>query len=386
MSPLTGKTPIFPPSTIGILGSGQLGRMLALEARRMGYRVHVYSPDRNSPTGQVADVEITAPYEDLEAVRRFAEEVDVVTFEFENIPSATAEAMAEIIPVRPQGSVLHITQNRAREKAFLASIGIPTAPFAIVNSLAELHTALEEIGTPAVLKTAAFGYDGKGQAKIFAPEEAESAWHAIGQQPAVLEGFVDFALEISVVAAYGVNGDFAPFPVLENHHANHILDLTVSPARIPADVAAAAQQLAFTIMKSLNAVGVMGIELFLTRDGQLLVNELAPRTHNSGHLTFGGCTVSQFEQQLRAICGLPLGQPRLLAEGVAMTNLLGDIWANGTPTWDKALALPNVALHLYGKAEPRPGRKMGHLTALADSPTAAADLAILARQLLEDRG
>jgi 5-(carboxyamino)imidazole ribonucleotide synthase len=379
---------ILPPATIGILGSGQLGRMLALEARRMGYRIHVYSPDHNSPTGQIADLEIAAPYEDLEAVRRFAQGVEVVTFEFENVPSATAEAMAELTLVRPQGSVLHITQNRAREKAFLASIGIPTAPFAIVNTLDELYTAIAQIGTPAVLKTAAFGYDGKGQAKIFAPEEAESAWHMIGQQPAVLEGFVNFALEISVVAAYGANGDYAPFPLFENHHANHILDLTISPARIPDAVAEAAQSLAFTIMKALNAVGVMGIELFLTHEGQLLVNELAPRTHNSGHLTFGGCTVSQFEQQLRAICGLPLGTPHLLAEGVAMANLLGDVWAEGTPAWDKALALPGVSLHLYGKADPRPGRKMGHLTALADSPTAAATLATLAREQLEarDRG
>lgn len=378
---------ILPPATIGILGSGQLGRMLALEARRMGYGVHVYSPEQNSPTGQVADLEIASPYEDLTAVRRFAENVQVVTFEFENVPSATADAIAEITAVRPHGNVLHTAQNRAREKTFLASIGVPTAPFVTVNSLKELEASIAKIGTPAVLKTAAFGYDGKGQAKIMTPADAESAWHSIGQQAAVLEGFVDFDLEISVVAAYGANGQQAAFPVFENHHANHILDLTICPARIPAAVAEEARRLAFTIMESLNAVGVMGIEMFLSRDGTLLVNELAPRTHNSGHLTFGGCSVSQFEMQLRAICGLPLVEPRLYSGGVAMANLLGDLWVNGTPAWGSALALPDVQLHLYGKAEARPGRKMGHLTALADNPDAAAALALQARTLLlEGRG
>lgn len=376
---------ILPPATIGILGSGQLGRMLALEARRMGYRIHVFSPDRNSPTGQIADVEMVAPYEDIEAVQRFAQGVDVVTFEFENIPSATAEAMEEWIPVRPHGNVLYTTQNRAREKAFLASIGVPTAPFAIVNTLEELHAALTNIGTPAVLKTATFGYDGKGQAKIFTPEEAENAWQSIGQQPAVLEGFVNFVLEISVVAAQGANGEQSTFPVFENHHANHILDLTIAPARIPDEVAEQARALAITIVEALNAVGVMGIEMFLTDDGQLLVNELAPRTHNSGHLTFGGCAVSQFEQQLRAICGLPLGTPRLHVGGVAMANLLGDLWTEGIPRWDKALVLPGVSLHLYGKTEARLGRKMGHLTALADTPSDAAALAARARALLTER-
>ncbi len=376
---------ILPPATIGILGSGQLGRMLALEARRMGYRIHVYSPDRNSPTGQIADLEIVAPYEDKEAVHRFAQEVDVVTFEFENVPSATADAVADRVPVRPHGNVLYTTQNRAREKAFLASVGIPTAPFAMINSLEELHPALTAIGTPAVLKTAAFGYDGKGQVKIFAPEEAENAWFSIGEQSALLEGYIDFALEVSVVAARGAKGQLSTFPVFENHHANHILDLTISPARIPDTVAEQAQALAMTIMEALHCVGVMGIEMFLTHDGNLLVNELAPRTHNSGHLTFGGCTVSQFEQQLRAICSLPLGTPRLHTGGVAMANLLGDLWAEGTPRWDKALALPGVSLHLYGKAGARPGRKMGHLTALADTPSAAATLAARARALLTER-
>ena len=235
---------ILPPATIGILGSGQLGRMLALEARRMGYRIHVYSPDRNSPTGQIADLEIVAPYEDKEAVHRFAQEVDVVTFEFENVPSATADAVADRVPVRPHGNVLYTTQNRAREKAFLASVGIPTAPFAMINSLEELHPALTAIGTPAVLKTAAFGYDGKGQVKIFAPEEAENAWFSIGEQSALLEGYIDFALEVSVVAARGAKGQLSTFPVFENHHANHILDLTISPARIPDTVAEQAQALA----------------------------------------------------------------------------------------------------------------------------------------------
>ncbi len=376
-------SPILPGATIGILGSGQLGRMLALEARRMGYHIHVYSPDMDTPAGQIADMEIAAPYEDLDAVRRFAQGVDVVTFEFENVPSDTASAMAEYTAVRPHGKVLHITQNRAREKSFLRDNGFPVAPFALVTSRADLDEAVTTIGTPGVLKTAAFGYDGKGQAKIMSPSDLDSAWQAIGQQAAVYEKFIDFTAELSCMVAMNTQRQLVAFPIFENHHVNHILDLTISDARLPTAVKSEAVELSFAIIETLDAVGVIGIEYFCGADGSLIVNEIAPRTHNSGHLTFGGSVTSQFEQQLRAICGLPLGSPDLRRGGVAMANLLGDLWNPAPPRWERILtSFQEVHLHLYGKAAPRKGRKMGHITALADTPDAAAHLALSARYLL----
>jgi 5-(carboxyamino)imidazole ribonucleotide synthase len=357
---------IAPGGRLGVLGSGQLGRMFALAARRLGYRVVVYSPDQDSPTGQVADTEFTARYDDLERVKAFARTVDVVTFEFENVPFATAAACAQFAPVRPRGEVLHITQQRLREKTYLREQGFPVTPFARVTSLAELEAALDALGLPAVLKSADFGYDGKGQRKLLARADAPAAWSALGVQEAILEGFVDFALEVSVVAARGLDGSFAAFDVFENAHAHHILDVTVCPARIEPKLAREALELARGILERLDVVGVLCVEMFVTKSGTLLVNELAPRPHNSGHLTFDASLTNQFEQQVRAVCGLPLGSPQLLRPA-AMMNLLGDVWSNGEPNWAKALELPNVKLHLYGKSDPRPGRKMGHLTALADT-------------------
>jgi 5-(carboxyamino)imidazole ribonucleotide synthase len=375
------NSPILPGATIGVLGSGQLGRMFAIAARRMGYRVHTYSPDTDTPTGQVADVEVVAPYDDLAQVRQFASRVAVVTFEFENVPAATAQAAAEMTLVRPAGSVLHVAQNRLREKTFLAEQGFPVASFRAVRSQEELKTALTTIGYPAVLKTAGFGYDGKGQAKIQSAGDIESAWNSSSFSERVLEAFVDFSHEVSVVGARSLDGEFTHWGVIENTHHNHILDLSLSPARVSQDVADAAVSLAERVLNALNVVGVMCVEFFVRRDGELVINELAPRPHNSGHLTIDAHVTCQFEQQLRAVCGLPLGSTERL-RAAAMANLLGDIWQNGEPNWAAACALPDVKLHLYGKIEPRPGRKMGHLTALANTAEQAALRVLKARAAL----
>lgn len=366
---------------MGVLGSGQLGRMFAIAARRMGYRVHTYSPDDDTPTGQVADVEVKAPYGDLDAVARFAAEVSVVTFEFENVPARTAQVAAEHAPVRPGGAVLHTTQHRGREKEFLQEAGLPLAPWARVRSQVELVEALGRLGCPAVLKAAGWGYDGKGQVKVSRLEDAGAAWQRLGVDDAVLEAFVDFEREVSVVAARGLDGAFVHWGVISNDHVSHVLDVSAAPAAVPERVAAEAVELARTVLELLEVVGVLCVELFLTPDGRLLVNELAPRPHNSGHLTVDACVTSQFEQQLRAICGLPLGSTELLRPA-AMTNLLGDLWAAREPAWARALALPDLKLHLYGKLVPRPGRKMGHLTALGATAAEARTRVLAARALL----
>ncbi len=373
--------PILPGSTVGVLGSGQLGRMFAIAARRMGYRVHTLSPDFDTPTGQVADVEIIASYSDLEAIEKFSKNVSVVTFEFENVPAKTAEAASRHAPVRPAGDVLHTTQHRLREKTFLASSGLPVTPFRAVRSEADLTLAIEEFGCPAVLKTAGFGYDGKGQVRINRPEDAESAWTSIGRVEAVLEKFISFEREISVVAARSIRGEYTDWGVMENSHHRHILDVTVSPARVSPAIAAQAREIARTVLEKLSVVGVLCVEFFLESSGKLMINELAPRPHNSGHLTFDASLTSQFEQQLRAVCGLDLGSTELVRPA-AMANLLGDLWVNGEPDWAAACAIPNVKLHLYGKLEPRIGRKMGHLTALADSPEEARLAVLKARETL----
>lgn len=376
---------ILPGSVIGVLGSGQLGRMFAISARRMGYRVHTFSPETDTPTGQVADVEIKAHYDDLNAVRGFASAVDVVTFEFENVPSATAAAAAERAPVRPDGQILHTTQHRLREKTFLSGHGFPVTPFKPINSIEDLRAGLAEFGYPAILKTAGFGYDGKGQVKIKAPfgteDVAEAALAIAGKQELVLEAFVDFDRELSVVAARGVDGSFAHWGAIENQHSNHILDVSIAPAHVTPEIAAEAVAITRGVLEQLNVVGVMCVEFFLTRQGKLLINELAPRPHNSGHLTFDACVTSQFEQQLRAVCGLPLGSTEFLRPA-AMANLLGDLWERGEPNWVAACAMPEVKLHLYGKMVPKPGRKMGHLTAMAETADEAATLVRAAREAL----
>src|SRR5262245_54371144 len=372
---------ILPGSTIGVLGGGQLGRMFAMAARRMGYRVHTLSPEHDTPTGQIADVERNVPYDDLDAVRDFAQRVDVVTFEFENVPAATAAAAEAHAIVRPSGRALAVAQHRIREKSFLAEHGLPIAPFAPVRTDAELASAIAIVGCPAVLKTASFGYDGKGQVPIAQPERAGDAWASLGRAEAILEAFVDLASEISVVGARGIDGSWSHFGPIENAHSHHILDVSVSPARVPPATAAQAVRATHDVMEALKFVGLLCIEFFVTRDGRLLVNELAPRPHNSGHLTFDACRTSQFEQQLRAICGLPLGSPEQL-QPAAMANLLGDLWEGGEPDWSGALEFPTVKLHLYGKRAARPGRKMGHLTALAATRDEAKSLVIRARHAL----
>lgn len=366
-----------PGSRLGIMGSGQLGRMLALEARRMGYRIHVFGPEENSPAGRVADVDTVAGYDNEPAVRGFARGVDVLTFEFENIPRATIEQAAGHCEVHPSPDVLHIAQNRIREKEFLARHGFPLAAWRVVSTPGELAAAAEATGFPCVLKTAAFGYDGKGQRKISSSHDLASADPSGG--PHVLEAWVPFGKEISVVVARGADGGTAVFPVAENIHRAHILDCTVVPARIAADTAARAGELAARIADRLGLVGVMAVEMFLLADGTILVNELAPRPHNSGHFTLDACVTSQFEQQLRAVCGWPLG-PTDLLRPCAMANLLGDLWQDGEPRW--AAASTRAKLHLYGKRDPRPGRKMGHLLSFGATPGEALETVQAARASL----
>jgi 5-(carboxyamino)imidazole ribonucleotide synthase len=379
--------PILPGATIGVLGSGQLGRMFAIAARRMGYRVHTYSPDEDTPTGQVADVEWQGPYEDLDRVAQFARGVDVVTFEFENVAAATAATCEGLVPVRPSGRVLETTQQRIREKRFIQNAGLPITPFRIIRSFSDLRPALDDLGFPAVLKTADFGYDGKGQAAIRSAAEIESAWEAVaGSQTsfdAVLEMFIDFECEISVVAARGIDGAFAHFGAVENQHERHILDTTIAPARVATRVASEAVGIARAVLEKLDVIGVLCVEFFVASSG-LMINELAPRPHNSGHFSFDACVTSQFEQQLRAVCGLPLGSTEQMRPAV-MVNLLGDLWEREKPDWPAALARHNVKLHLYGKRQPRPGRKMGHLTAMADRIEIALQTAQEARKALVRR-
>jgi 5-(carboxyamino)imidazole ribonucleotide synthase len=373
--------PILPGAALGVLGSGQLGRMFAIAARRMGYRVHTLSPGEDTPTGQVADVEVTADYEDIDAIRRFARGVDVITFEFENVSTEACDAAAAIVPVRPSGHALHVTQQRAREKGFLALKGIPVTAFEPVNSYEDLVAAIPRVGLPAILKTAAFGYDGKGQHRIATQDDAARVWGLIGHQPAILERVVDFVAEFSVVAARGLDGAFADWGAVENTHRDHILDLAVSPARIAPEAVREAVEITRAILEELHYVGVLCVEFFLSSQGKVLVNEIAPRPHNSGHLTVDACVTSQFEQQVRAVCGLPLGATTQMRPA-AMANLLGHLWDQGEPDWSAALSIPEVKLHLYGKRDPRPGRKMGHLTALAETAALAVEKVLAARDVL----
>ena len=376
-SPRADRDPILPGATLGILGGGQLGSMFAVAAKRMGYRVEAISDVADCPAARVCDRVHVGAYDDPAFLAEVGRGLDVVTFEFENVPAAAGEALAEVTAVRPEPRVLHTTQERVREKAFLVANGFPCAPHRVVRSRDDLVAAVAALGLPAVLKTAAFGYDGKGQMKLAAPTDVEPAWAALGAgrdgpQTLVLEGWIDFDCEISVVAARGLDGTVAAFAPTRNAHAHHILDVSSAPAGLPDSVLSAAADTAGRILAALGVVGVACVEFFVTKDGRVLVNEIAPRTHNSGHLTIEACETSQFEQQVRAVCGLPLGSTRLVAPA-AMANLLGDCWGADpvrtprTPDWAAALAVPGVRLHLYGKREPRLGRKMGHLTAVADS-------------------
>jgi len=366
---------ILPGSTIGILGGGQLGRMSALAGRRLGYRFHIFEPSAQCPAGAVAEREINAPYSDVAALEDFARGVDRITLEFENIPSEAVERMDRICRVFPGAHVLYICQNRRREKNFLRDNGFPCAPFAVVDDLAALRAAVESIGRPAVLKTAAFGYDGKGQVKIDTDTDLEQAWASVGGQQCVLEGWVRFSGEFSAICARNAAGETRVFPIAENIHRNHILHTSIVPARIDPRLEREARSLAVDIAEKLDVIGLIAVELFLTDSGWV-VNELAPRPHNSGHYSFDACLTSQFEQHIRAICGLPLGDPRLLSP-VVMVNLLGDLWRNGQPDWATLLREPEAKLHLYGKTEARPGRKMGHFCVLANTVDHALERARL---------
>jgi 5-(carboxyamino)imidazole ribonucleotide synthase len=368
--PVSGP-PISPGATLGVMGGGQLGAMFAMAAKRMGYRVEAISDVADCPAQHHCDRVHVLAYDDAAGLAAAARGLDVVTFEFENVPAEAARALAAVVPVRPAPDVLFTTQDRGREKAFLVDRGLPCAPHRLVRSRSDLHAALAAVGLPAVVKTAAFGYDGKGQKKLEAgagPAEIDAVWNALGGGELVAEGWVDFDCEISVVAARALDGSSAVFAPTRNDHARHILDVSSTPAGLPEPVLAEARRMAAAVLDGLGVVGVACVEFFVTRDGRVLVNEIAPRPHNSGHLTITACETSQFEQQVRAICGLPLGSPRQLAPA-AMANLLGDCWerAGGVPDWAAALSVPGVSLMLYGKSEPRPGRKMGHMTALAGS-------------------
>ena len=342
-------------STIGILGGGQLGRMLSVAASRLGFKTHIFEPSQNPPAAHVADRVTTAPYDDLAALAAFAASVDVVTYEFENIPTAALDVLEKTHPIRPNRRALAVSQDRIAEKDFLTGLGLTTAPYAAVTTLDDLHHAITKIGTPAILKTTRLGYDGKGQARLKSPADAEAALAQMNGAPAVLEGFIDFSHEVSVIAARGTDGSVACYDPGENVHKDGILSTTTIPARLSPSQRTDAILLAARILNALDYVGVMGVELFVTRAG-LIVNEIAPRVHNSGHWTQNGCAVDQFEQHIRAVAGWPLGDGSRHSD-VVMENLIGD----------DILRVPqiarekNAALHLYGKAEARPGRKMGHV-------------------------
>jgi 5-(carboxyamino)imidazole ribonucleotide synthase len=373
---------ILPGATVGVLGGGQLGRMFTLRARGMGYRVVVLDPDPRSPAGLVADRHLRAAYTDESALDELAGACAAVTTEFENVPAAALDRLARATRVQPPGSAVSIAQDRIAEKSFLRDAGFATAPFRAVDQADDLATALAAVGSPALLKTSRLGYDGKGQATVTDLDSAQAAFRRFGAVPCVLEQRLTLEAELSVVLARGSDGEVQPFPVGENTHRDGILETTVVPARVSPRLAAEAQELAVRVAERLDYGGVLGVELFVAQGGRLFVNEIAPRPHNSGHYTMDACSVDQFEQQLRALTGLPLGVPTLLSP-VTMINLLGDAWEAGEPRWAEALRLPGVRLHLYGKAEPRPGRKMGHLNCLAATPDQAL---LLAHQALAALG
>ncbi len=351
--------PLPPGSTIGILGGGQLGRMMAIAAAEIGYHVHVFCPEEDAPASEVARSTTHASYRNENALARFAKQVDVVTYEFENIPLGPVEELAKIVTVRPSPHVLKISQHRVLEKQALNAMGIATAPFRPVNSAAELVAAANEIGLPSILKTARMGYDGKGQIMLDATKHVPSVWKQLNTDEAILEGFVRFKMEISVIVARDITGKVACYCPVKNTHENHILAETIAPAPISDELIKKAEKMAKTIAEKLDLVGIMAVEMFVTRKDELLVNELAPRPHNSGHWTMDACITSQFEQAVRAVCGLPLGSPEYLRKA-RMINLIGD----EVLQWQRHTNTPNAKLHLYGKKEIRPGRKMGHVTFL----------------------
>ncbi len=372
---------ILPGATLGVLGGGQLGRMFTLRARVMGYGVLVLDPDPGSPAGQVADCHLRAAYTDGAALEQMAATCAAVTTEFENVPAETLERLARSVLVRPCAAAVAVAQDRITEKTFLAEHGFATAPFRAVHDESSLRDAFGAVRFPALLKTSRLGYDGKGQVTVEHPSTALDAFTRLGRVPCVLEERLALEQELSVVLARGSDGAVVPFPVGENRHRDGILETTVVPADISDSTAQEARRLAGRLAAELDYIGVLGVELFVANGGRLFVNEIAPRPHNTGHWTLDACSTDQFEQQVRALCDLPLGTARLLSP-VAMVNLLGDLWRNGPPRWIEAFRRPGVRVHLYGKAEPRPGRKMGHLNCLADDPRRALALALETRDAL----
>ena len=366
---------ILPYATLGVLGGGQLGRMFTVAARTMGYRVVVLDPDPESPAAEMANKHICAPFNDHAALEKMGRICDVITTEFENVSAESMEYLSQFCPVRPSAKAVSIAQNRIREKTFLRDSGFETAPFAEINNNTDIEAALIKIGTPALLKISQFGYDGKGQATINNLAEAISAFELMGKQPCVLEQRMNLRTEISVVVARGIDGKTVAYPAAENTHVNGILDLSIVPAHVSEQLTRQASKAACAVADKLDYCGVMAVEFFVIENDILLINEIAPRPHNSGHYTMDACLTSQFDQQVRAMCGLPLGDARLLAP-VAMVNILGDAWrADSAPPWDAVLNEPRAKLHLYGKKEARAGRKMGHFTCIGDNMQEAAKLA-----------
>lgn len=389
MSPSTANKAsppvLLPPASLGVIGGGQLGRMFVQAAQRLGYRCGVLAATPDAPAAQVAHWSVVAPPDHLSALRSFSSQADGITVEFENVSAPALRWLARRRLVRPGWRTVWVSQNRLREKGFLRRLGIPHAPWRPVSTHDELLAAATSLGFPLILKTAASGYDGKGQARVDHRDCLEAAWSSLGRVPCVAEGWVDFAVEVSVVVARGADGHAVAYPVSLNHHERHILDSTVMPAPVGPAVAIQARALAVSIARALGTIGVLTVEFFVTAAGALLVNEIAPRPHNSGHLTIDAAVSSQFEQQVRALCGLPLGGADLVCPA-AMVNLLGDLWSSGEPDWAVALGRdPGVKLHLYGKRTPMPGRKMGHLTVLDPDPDAALRRALAARRALTRR-
>lgn len=375
---------LHPPAWLGIIGGGQLGRMFVHAAQRMGYRVVVLAPEPDAPAAQAADERIVGAYDSLEAVRKLSRLARGVTVEFENISAPALRWLEKRLPVRPGWRPIRVAQNRIAEKTFLTANRFPLAHWAEIRSLEELRRADATLGYPWVLKTAAAGYDGKGQVKITAPGEADDAWASLGRPSCVGESWVSFAAELSVIAIRSADGSTASYAVSENRHSRHILDTAVMPADVGPIVSRDARELAVRVASALGIVGVLTVEMFLSAGGGLLINELAPRPHNSGHSTIEACVTSQFEQQVRALAGLPLGSTDRYGPSAAMANLLGDLWARGEPDWAGALAAdPGVKLHLYGKTAPAPGRKMGHLTVLDHDAESARARALAVRARLE---
>jgi 5-(carboxyamino)imidazole ribonucleotide synthase len=365
---------IIPDAILGVLGGGQLGRMFCIAARTMGYRVWVLDPDPDSPAGALADRHLRADYLDQAALNELCAHCAAVTTEFENVPAETLEFLESAVPVRPSSRAVAVARDRILEKTFIREQGLATAPFFAINTEADLDYACTRLTLPALLKTAQLGYDGKGQVAVSGIDTARQGFADLGARPCVLEERVELAREISVILARGVDGDTAVYPPGENVHVNGILDTTRVPANISDEVAAQARQMAVKLAQAMQYCGVLAVEFFLTTGGELLINEMAPRPHNSGHYTLDAALTSQFEQQVRTLCGLPPGSTRLLSP-VVMVNLLGDLWTRGTPPWDKLLRHRQAKLHLYGKQAARPGRKMGHYNCLADDPLQAMALA-----------